>query len=263
MLRFAWLIVALLWSSTVSASFSHDAWDGLLKQHVVQLRNGQATQVDYTGMRRDRAELKRYLQSVSRVPRADFDRWSRDDRMAFLINVYNAYTVELVLAGEPGMKSIRDLGSLFQSPWKKAFIPLFGKTVSLDDIEHGMIRAGIDYQEPRIHFAVNCASVGCPALRHEAYIGTRLDEQLADQTVKFLSDRQRNRLRGRELEVSSIFKWYREDFEKGWGGYRSLPSFLAAHADALGLTRPQAAQLLRGDLEVTFLDYDWRLNRKP
>lgn len=262
-LKVIMVLVGVLCAGVVNAAFDHAAWDSVLKSHVIAVRGGLVTQVDYQGLRRDRAPLQQYLRALSGVSRADFDRWGRNERLAFLINAYNAWTVELILRSDPGLKSIRDLGSLFESPWKKSFIPLFGRTVSLDDIEHGMIRADGAYREPRIHIAVNCASIGCPALRGEAYDGARLDAQLADATNKFLADRQRNRLRGDRLEVSSIFKWYREDFERGWGGYHSLPAFLSAHAAALGLSPGQAAQVLRGDIDIDFLDYDWKLNRKP
>lgn len=257
------ITLSLLATFTHADAFDHGRWDALLKQHVVALRGGQVSQVDYAGMQRDRRELKAYLAQLSAIKRPDFDRWPRNERLSFLINAYNAWTLELVLGKYPDLVSIRDLGSLFQSPWKKAFIPLFGATRSLDEIEHALIRAGSDYHEPRIHFAVNCASIGCPALRPEAYVAGELDVQLEDATRKFLADRQRNRLRGNTLEVSSIFKWYREDFEKGWGGFFSLPGFLAHYASALGLTDAQAAALVRGGIDIDYLDYDWRLNRKP
>jgi hypothetical protein len=148
---------------------------------------------------------------------------------------------------------------LLESPWKKRFIPLLGRTRSLDDIEHEMIRPKGVYDEPRIHFAVNCASIGCPALRTEAYTGTRLDAQLADATRRFLADRTRNRLAGGKLEVSNIFKWYGEDFERAGG----LRAFLAGQSDALGLTDAQHRSLQDGSLEIVFLDYDSRLNAAP
>lgn len=263
MKRFLAGFLILLFAAAVPAAPpDHAAWNTLLKKHVVPQRGGQATLVDYAGMRADRSRLKVYLGSLSSVTPAEFDAWPRADRLAFLINAYNAWTVELILTGAPDLVSIKDLGSFLQSPWKRSFIPLLGHTRSLDDIEHGMIRAADGYREPRIHFAVNCASIGCPALRSEAYRGDRLDFQLEDATRKFLSDRQRNRLQGNELAVSSIFKWYREDFEKGWGGVTSLPQFLSRYRSSLGLTDHQMAMLLHDKMEIVYLDYDWRLNRK-
>lgn len=261
MRRFLFLLLVMLASSAWAAPPDYAEWDSLLRQHVVVLRGGQASQVDYAGLRADRGRLKAWLNRLSAVSLAEFNSWSRSDRLAFLINAYNAWTVELVLTGPPDIASIKDLGNFLQPPWRREFIPLLGRKHSLDDIEHGLIRAG-DYHELRIHFAVNCASIGCPALRAEAYRGERLELQLEDATRQFLSDRQRNRLQGDALAVSSIFKWYREDFEKGWGGVTSLPQFLAQYRSSLGLTEVQAAALQRGSLAIVYLDYDWRLNRR-
>jgi len=130
--------IALLTHGTLSlaaATFDHSAWDTLLKTHVVEIDQGRATQVDYSGMARDRAALKTYLAATSAVTPAAFDAWTKDEQLAFLINAYNAWTVELILTAYPNLESIKDLGSLFQSPWKKRFIPLLGETRSLDDIE--------------------------------------------------------------------------------------------------------------------------------
>lgn len=250
------LALCLLWTP-LALAFDHGAWDTLLKRHVVPIRGGAATEVDYAGMARDRAMLKTYLDSLAAVRQATFEQWNRNERLAFLLNAYNAWTVEMILTAWPDVNSIKDLGSLFSSPWKKSFIPLLGKTRSLDGIEHGLIRAKGAYDEPRIHFAVNCASIGCPALRPEAYAAARLDAQLADATRRFLSDRTRNRLEGTELKLSSIFKWYRDDFERSGG----LRAFLADHGQALGLSDALRGALREGRLDIGFLDYDWALNR--
>lgn len=255
--------LALGLSLSAHAEFNHAQWDRLLKQHVVSIRGGQATQVNYAQFRADTAKLKSYLQSTQAVTQGQFDRWSKDEQLAFLINVYNAATVELVLSGKSNLKSIKDLGSLLRSPWKQEFVPLLGKTRSLDGIEHGLIRGSGRYNEPRIHFAVNCASVGCPALRPEAFVGARLDAQLEDATRKFLSDKTRNRLNAGQLEVSSIFKWYREDFEKDFRGANTLEQFLGIYSHSLSLNAQQSQALVQGKLKVDFLPYDWNLNRTP
>ena len=235
-------------------------WDALLKQHVRVLRSGQATEVDYAGFAADRARLQTWLAGQTKVARVEFDRWGAPEQLAFLINAYNAWTIELVLTGYPRIQSIKDLGSFIQSPWKKSFIPLLGETRSLDDIEHGLIRGSGRYNEPRIHFAVNCASIGCPALRAQAYNAAQLEAQLEDATRQFLSDRTRNRLESGELRVSSIFKWYRKDFEQGWRNARSLGQFLALHSTSLGLSAEVASRLAADQLDIEFLDYDWKLN---
>jgi len=246
-----------------AAGFDHSGWDALLKKHVISIRGGLATQVDYAGMAADHAQITRYISSTSSVGRSVFDSWSKEKQLAFLINAYNAWAVDLVLRGYPDIESIKDIGSLFQSPWKKRFIPLLGKMRTLDEIEHDLIRGSGRYHDPRIHFAVNCASIGCPALRPEAYVADRLEAQLEDSTRRFLSDRTRNRLAGDTLEVSSIFKWYREDFESDWRGATTLDRFLALYRRPLGLDEATAKRLASGGVDIEFLDYDWRLNRKP
>jgi hypothetical protein len=261
-----YLLTLLLLSQTLVAhatGFDHSNWDVLLKKHLISIRNGQATQVDYTGMATDHAQLKQYLAATSNVKRATFDGWPKQEQLAFLINAYNAWTVELVLSGYPNIESIKELGSLFQSPWKKQFIPLLGETRALDDIEHTLIRGSGRYNDPRVHFAVNCASIGCPTLRPEAYVATRLDEQLEEATRNFLLDRTRNRLEGDMLKVSSIFTWYRHDFEQGWRGATTLNAFLARYRQPLGLDERMANHLSSGNFDIGFLDYDWRLNRTP
>jgi hypothetical protein len=250
----------LMLTSAEAAAPDHQPWQQLLQSHVVVFRGGQATEVDYAGMSRDQVRLAAYLKTISAVTRTDFDRWPKDDQLAFLINAYNAWTVKLIVDADPGLESIRDLGSLLQSPWKKSFIPLLGETRSLDDIEHGLIRGSGRYGDPRIHFAVNCASIGCPALSPEAYVGSKLDRQLEQATRQFLADRTRNRLGASGLEVSSIFRWYKEDFAAGWRGARSLGAFLALYDDALGLGPKQKSQLAGGQMPISFLEYDWRLN---
>jgi len=251
------ILAFLLFWSAIAHAYDHGAWDALLKRHVQPIRAGVATEVDYVGMARERAALKGYLDGLAEVRRDEFNRWSKPERLAFLINAYNAWTVELILTAWPEINSIKELGSLFRSPWKKAFIPLLGQTRSLDDIEHCMIRAKGVYDEPRIHFAVNCASIGCPALLTEAFSAARLDAQLADATRLFLADRSRNRWQGNGLAVSSIFKWYGDDFKLVGG----LNAFFASQADALGLNAAQRRQLLEGRVDIEFLDYDWKLNK--
>ncbi len=243
-----------------AAGFDHSGWTELLQAHVRSLQNGQASQVDYAGFKKDKKVLDNYLGSLSAVTREQFDGWPKDEQLAFLINAYNGWTVELILTKYPDLSSIKDLGSFFQSPWKKTFIPLLGEQRSLDDIEHQLIRGSGRYNDPRIHFAVNCASIGCPALRGRAYLGSALQQQLAETASLFLRDRSRNRLEGKVLKVSSIFKWYRQDFEKGWQSIQSLEQFFADHAEDLGLSAMEAKEVLAGKIKIEFLDYDWRLN---
>ena len=244
--------------------FDHGRWNLLLSKHVIVSADGLSTAVDYASLGVNREPLQSYLEETSRVSRASFDAWETSDQLAFLINLYNAATVELILdnmgASDP-IDSIRDIGSLFTSAWELERVALFGKLVTLDAIEHDMIRGWGRYNEPRIHFAVNCAAIGCPALRAEAYTGTALEGQLEDATRDFLSDRSRNYFDGRRLRLSSIFKWYREDFERGWGGSNALGEFVARYSSELGLSIEHRNELARGDMGIRFLSYDWGLNQ--
>ena len=155
------------------------------------------------------------------------------------------------------------MGGFFQTPWEKEFIPLFNQTITLDHIEHDLIRGSEEFNEPRIHFAVNCASIGCPALRNEAYTAEKLERQLQEQTILFLSDKSRNYLDNSTLYVSPIFKWYQEDFESGWRAINSLRELFALYAPSLGLKEQQKTALQRGEFKIRFLDYDWSLNDTP
>ncbi|MED5387304.1 MAG: DUF547 domain-containing protein [Pseudomonadota bacterium] len=253
------LPVLLLLASPLMA-FDHQRWDALLADHVQWQRNGVTTVVNYRGFQTDRGALNRYLEALSSVSADDFGKWSRDDKLAFLINAYNAFTVDLLLRQDTLPSSIRDIGSFFSGPWNQRFFRLLGEARTLDEVEHEMIRGNPALMDPRIHFAVNCASVGCPALRPEAYRGDRLEEQLSDSTRRFLSDRQRNRFNERKnaLEVSKIFDWYEEDFAKAAG---SLSHYLLQYADTLEIPPDHRKSLDDGALGIHFLEYDWSLNR--
>ncbi|WP_396587438.1 DUF547 domain-containing protein [Bermanella sp. R86510] len=254
------LFLAGIFLVSSSYGFDHSSWTELLQEHVIVEQGGAVTWVDYAAIQQNHNKLERYLASLSNVNREQFNSWTPDKQLAFLINAYNAFTVKLILTEYTDIESIKDLGSWFSSPWKKEFISLLGDMVSLDQIEHGMIREEDVYNDPRIHFAVNCASIGCPALRNEAYIGKDLDSQLNQQTRLFLSDQSRNYLDQGALYLSSIFKWYKEDFEKGWKGYTSLEMFLLDYADALALSDSEQSSLQKNNIDIEFLDYDWKLN---
>ena len=244
---------------------SHAAWTALLKKHVLVLRGGQASQVRYAGMLADRAALKAYLDSLSAVSSAAFGGWSKPQQMAFLINAYNANTVELILTKWPKLASIKDIGTFLESPWKPKWITLLGNKVSLDDIEHQMLRARGRYDDPRVHFAVNCASIGCPGLREEAFDADRLEAQIDEQTLRFMSDRSRNRYdpAAGKLEVSKIFDWFGDDFKQGFKGITALPVFLAKFANVLADAPADREKIRAGGVSVSFLEYDWKLNGAP
>ncbi|MGM8897671.1 MULTISPECIES: DUF547 domain-containing protein [unclassified Psychrobacter] len=258
----ALLAATIMLSSAAYADFNHSSWDSLLDKNVTMTNGGKASVVNYAGMKADNGKLSSYLNATSKVSQAEFNRWNKDEQLAFLINVYNAATIELVLIKYPNIKSIKDIGGLLSSPWKQDFIPLLGKTRSLDDIEHNLIRGSKRYNEPRIHFAVNCASIGCPALLDDAFTGKKLERQLEQVTNKFLADSSRNRLKGSTLEVSPIFKWYKEDFETNWRGTNDLEGFLARYSSSLGLNKSQTADLKAGKTKISYTNYNWNLNKR-
>jgi Protein of unknown function, DUF547 len=265
------LLLAAIPLTGAAQAFDHDhkAWGGLLKKHVVLIENGKSSQVRYTGLAQDRNELKAYLGTLSKVSQTEFNTWNKPQQMAFLINAYNAYTVEKILTRYPNIKSIRDFGKVFANPFKDKFFTLLGREFSLDMIEHETLRKPGAYDEPRVHFAVNCASTGCPMLREEPYVAARLDAQLEEQTRRFLSDRSRNRYHAQDnaLEVSEIFKWFSSDWTSGYRGFdgkgapmQSREQFFAGYAALLADAPVQQQAIAERRAAIRHLDYDWTLN---
>jgi hypothetical protein len=260
------LLLALLTAAWTLPAFafdhSHKAWDDLLKKHVKYVQNGNASRVDYAGFAKDRAQLKAVLDDYEKVTKPQFEAWTKPQQQAFLINDYNALTVEKILRRYPGIKSIRDYGSVFGNPWKDKFFTLFGQPASLDFIEHETLRKDGAYDEPRVHVAVVCASIGCPMLRSDAFTADKVEAQMEDAMMRFLSDRTRNRYnpQTKKLEVSKIFDWYGKDFERGHKGFATLKGTMARYADLLA-DKPEDRAAVRGEkADLVFLDYDWSLN---
>jgi len=221
-------------------------YDQLLKLVVTETNTNSV--VDYSLLKEKKAVLEKIVTDFESLDEISYKAMTENQRLAYLINAYNLYTLKLITDHYP-IKSIKDTGSLFSSPWKKKIFKLFGSIVSLDMIEHEMIRKNFD--EPRIHFAVNCASIGCPALAAEAFKPTKLDQQLSNAAIKFLADQSRNRFdsNSKTFTISPIFKWYREDFEKSSG---SLEAFLKSYF-------PESQN---HKVDIEFNDYDWNLNKK-
>jgi hypothetical protein len=263
MKRIALALVVLATSFCAFAlDHSHKAWDDLLKKHVRYVQDGNASKVDYSGIARDRAPFKAVLDEYQKVTKAQFDGWTKPQQEAFLINAYNAFTIEKILTRYPKIASIRDFGSVFGNPWKDKFFRLFGEPSYLDQIEHEILRREGSYDEPRVHVAVVCASIGCPMLSRDAFTAENLEGQLEGGMKRFLSDRSRNRYnpQTRKLEISKIFDWYGKDFEKGHKGYGSVKATMAKYADFLA-DMPDDRALVRGEkADVAFLEYDWSLN---
>lgn len=257
MLPFASLLLLLGCSATVAAvpvqpyDATHARWDRLLHEYV---HDGV---VDYSGLRgTGRTELETYLGELTSV--TSTASWSRAESLSFWINAYNAWTVKLIV-DNPGVTSIKNVTPV-GSPWKLAFIPMRAtgaEAMSLDDIEHGVIRAKL--ADPRIHMAVVCASVSCPPLRNEAYVASRLDAQLDHQARDFLSDTSRNAAdtTRKVLGISSIFDWYGKDFETAAPGGLTAPG-VRAFLERYG--PPDLAQGAAGGWPIEYLSYDWGLN---
>jgi len=258
-----WLAVLLFaCAAPALAQFdhAHKAWDALLKKHVVLLPGAKASQTRYAGMLQDRAVLKAYLDGLSKVTEAEFNGWTKAQRMAFLINAYNAFTVEKILTRYPNIRSIWDFGKIFGNPFKDEFFRLLGRDFTLDGIEHDTLRRPGAYDDVRVHYAVNCASIGCPMLREEAYVADKLERQLEEQAVRFLSDRSRNRVREGKLEVSMIFSWFRVDWESGTGGIRSREQYFGRYATLLADNPAEQQRVREGKAPIAHLEYDWMLN---
>lgn len=202
--------------------------------------------VDYQGFKKEEKKLDAYLDVLAAV---DPKKLTRADRFAFYINAYNAWTIKLILTGYPGVKSIKDLGSLFSSPWKKKICRIDGDILTLDEIEHKILRP--TFKDNRVHFAVNCASKGCPKLISEPFRGEILERQLDAAAQAFINDPGKNYLDGDTLYVSSIFKWFAKDFNN------DFPAFFQKYADE-GLKKQLSER--PGNIKIKFLDYDWSLN---
>lgn len=198
--------------SSSAAPISHEIWNILLKKHVSATGN-----VNYGGFAKDQAELKKYLDLVS--ANAPASSWSTNEKLAYWINAYNAFTIQLILNNaDQKITSIKDIGSKIKipfvnTPWDVKFIKIGGKEMDLNNIEHGIIRK--QFNEPRIHFALVCAAKSCPPLRNEAFVASRLSAQLDDQGKKFINDPLKNKVNNENsAELSKILDWYSGDFKK-------------------------------------------------
>jgi hypothetical protein len=239
------IVVGLLsWGSPARSAerVDHSIYGELLQKYV---KKGV---VDYQGFKKEEARLDQYL---SLLEKTDTKTLGRSEQFAFYINAYNAWTIKLILSAYPGIKSIKDMGSLLKTPWKKKIARIDGDVITLDNIEHDILRPR--FKDPRIHFAVNCASKSCPPLRSEPYRGEVLDQQLAEMTEAFINDPDYNRLEGSTLYVSSIFKWYSEDFNNDIVGF-----FTKYAKGALKERLQKQAKKIR----VEYVEYDWSLNGK-
>ncbi len=223
---------------------SHESFDALLQDYV-----DEKGLVNYKGLASERAKLKSYLQMLEN--NEPEDSWTKDQQLAYWINAYNAFTLELILQHYP-VKSIRDIGAAIKipfvnTPWDIKFIKIGDEPIDLNKVEHGIIRK--EFDEPRIHFALVCAAVSCPKLQRRAYLPESLDAQLTKAAKDFLSDTSKNEIKSEsKAELSKLFSWYRGDFTKKM----SLEEYVSQFSEAK----------LERRASLDFKEYDWALNEQ-
>lgn len=227
--------------------------------------------MNYRALQADRVQLDAFAANVGALDRAVYESWPEAEKIAFLLNAYNALTLEAILANYPIKPSLTGAAlypknSIRQIPgvWDRLEFQLLGQTATLDMIEHQMLRK--QFNEPRIHLALVCASIGCPTLHNEPYEATRLNEQLDDQTRKLLADPRKFKLdrQARVVYLSPLFKWYGSDFVKRFSAEQP-----AGHGAAERAVLNYFGSLLNPDdrgflgkekFKIKYLDYDWSLN---
>ena len=230
--------------------------------------------VNYRALKANRGPLDRYLASAARPDRRSYDGWSDKAKIAFWINAYNAWTLQVILDNYPikasfwasrfyPKNSIRQIAGV----WDKLTFRAMGKAMTLNDVEHNVLRKQFD--EPRIHWGLVCASVGCPNLRAEPYTAERFDEQCREQIEQSLRDPTKFRVdRGRKrVYLSAILKWFAEDFVSSYGTdakfgdqnreVRAVLNFISRY-----LSRSDQPYLAAGGYKVAYLKYDWSLNER-
>jgi Protein of unknown function, DUF547 len=218
--------------------------------------------VNYTALQRDRQQLDTFNTLIGTVTPATYESWSDPEKIAFLMNAYNALTLQSIIDQKPLKASIRDIPGV----WNGRRFQVAGASKTLDNIEHDTLRK--NFTEPRLHVALVCAALSCPDLRNEPYVGDRLNEQLDDQVRRFVAhptkgfriDRTRKR-----VYLSSIFKWYGEDWKTGYAietGFsgsdkeKAVLNFISQY-----VSQDDREYLEKGEYEVRYFDYDWNLNK--
>lgn len=228
----------------------HAKWTSILKQHTNEGGFVYYKKLKDAVKSQDHP-FNLYLAELTAVSKSEFDKFTSEQQQAFLINAYNAFTIKLIIDHYP-VTSIKKIGGWFTKPWDVKFFKLLGGEIqSLDPIEHEWLRP--KYKDYRIHAALNCASVSCPALLREAYTAEKLNQQLDEQMRAWLSDPTRNQYNLKEgtLNISKIFSWYEEDFEK-WGG---------GVLNVIKKYGPKEAQTIaEKSKDISYMNYNWDLN---
>jgi len=225
--------VLFYFTSQAQQSFDHALWDQVLSINVSA--NGK---VNYDGVIENSSTLHKYLTQLSHHPPTE--KWHKKEKMAYWINAYNAYTIKLIIDNYP-IKSIKDI----HSPWKKKFFKINEVYYSLNDLEHTILRK---FEDPRIHFAINCASFSCPIVWNKAFTSDNIEEVLDTLTKKFINDPQRNKITDDTISISKIFLWYKKDFKVNGG-------------DVTTFINKYAATKIEKKAKKKYMDYDWSLNK--
>ena len=225
-----------------SNPINHAEWHRLLQKYV-----NEKGDVNYLGFQKGRVSLQEYLNKLSKNPPNDKN-WSKEEAITYWINAYNAFTIELILEHYP-VKSIRDIGGnfpLINSSWDIKFFKINNIPFDLNIIEHEILRK--EYNEPRIHFAIVCASISCPRLLNEAYTAQKLEEQLERQSHYFINNPVKNQITENTAKLSSILDWYKSDFPQD----KSMIDYVNQYSDIQ----------INQNAIVSYLEYDWHLNEK-
>ena len=215
-----------------TSEVNHQSWDALLQQYV-----SPQGRIDYQGFQKDQSKLEAYIESLAQSTET-INTQTKAQQLAFWINAYNACTVKLICDNLP-LESIKDISR----PWKQTVLTHKNNRWTLDEIEHEILRT---FGEPRIHFAINCASKSCPILANEAYQGHKLEDQLNRSAALFLNDRSKNNYSAKRLYLSRIFLWFKKDF----GKTEQLIQMINRHT----------GQNISPDTAISYLTYDWSLN---
>lgn len=249
---------------------SYAAYNNLLNKYV------RDAHVNYQGFIDSGAEFESFLETLGAVKESELEEWTESQKLAFWINAYNAFTIKAIIDHYP-IKSSFSLVGIFYAPsnsilqikgvWTKLEFKAAGRMVTLDEIEHQILRK--EFNEPRIHMAINCASVSCPDLSSEPYTADKLEEQLNEAAVNFVNNPQKGVLIDQEsgrVKLSKIFKWFGDDFIPGYGGLVLFNNYSLKENAVLNfasqyLENEQAKKYVREHkLKIDYLDYDWHLN---
>jgi len=243
-------ILVLLQSCSVkeykssSSPIQHGLWDSLMQTHV-----SEEGIVDYNGLKKDSLRLNKYIDLLSSA-HPNKKNWSRDEQLAYWINAYNAFTIKIMVDNYP-VESIKDIKNgipFVNTVWDIKFINIEGANYDLNNLEHGIVRP--NFNEPRAHFALNCASYSCPKLRNEAYTAAKLESQLVDQTKYFLNNERKNIIKdSNSAQLSKLFSWYSGDFKVDG---KTVVEFINQYSEI------QLAE----DADISYLDYLWNANDK-